>query len=110
MKILTVFAHPNPRSFCHAILERFTKGLADAGHSNDVVDLYRIRFDLVFRTADFASYVHDSIPEEILRRCTSGTRARAVSGPGPALVRTRWLRDKDPRPWRSSCTTIGPGT
>lgn len=31
MRVLTVYAHPNPKSFCHAILEQFTKGLAEAG-------------------------------------------------------------------------------
>ena len=66
MKILIVFAHPNRKSFCHAVLERFTQGLKDAGHTWEVVDLYAIRFDPVFRTQDFASYVHESMPLEIL--------------------------------------------
>ncbi len=35
MKVLTVFAHPGPRSFCHAVLERFDAGLRDAGHANE---------------------------------------------------------------------------
>ena len=48
MKILIVYAHPNPKSFCSAVLEQFTKGLADAGHTFEVVDLYAIRFDPVF--------------------------------------------------------------
>lgn len=98
MKILTVYAHPNPRSFCHAILERFTQGLEDAGHSNDVVDLYRIHFDPVFRTADFASYVHDSIPEEILEGMNLRERVlEQVRDPVRRWLVTRWLRDKDPR-------------
>lgn len=33
MKVLTVDAHPDPKSFCHAVLEEFTAGLCDAGHS-----------------------------------------------------------------------------
>ena len=66
MKILIVFAHPNRKSFCHAVLEQFTQGLKDAGHTYEVVDLYAIRFDPVFRTQDFASYVHESMPPEIL--------------------------------------------
>ena len=45
MKILTVYAHPNPKSFCHAVLQQFTKGLEDAGHTNEVIDLYAIDFD-----------------------------------------------------------------
>ena len=44
MKILTIYANPSPKSFCHAILEQFSQGLADAGHSNEVVDLYAMRF------------------------------------------------------------------
>ena len=30
MQVLTVYAHPNPASFCHALLARFTHGLTDA--------------------------------------------------------------------------------
>ena len=45
MKVLTVFAHPASRSFCHAVLERFDAGLRDAGHTNEIVDLYAIGFD-----------------------------------------------------------------
>ena len=66
MNVLTVYAHPNPKSFCRAILERFSQGLEDAGHTNEVVDLYAIRFDPVFRVQDFASYVHESMPLELL--------------------------------------------
>ena len=98
MKILTVYAHPNPQSFCHAVLERFTKGLADAGHSNEVVDLYRIRFDPVFRVTDFASYVHESIPEEILEGMQ--LKERVLEQAGDPLRRwlvSRWLRGKDNR-------------
>jgi NAD(P)H dehydrogenase (quinone) len=58
MRVLTVFANPNPRSFCHAILRQFTKELEEAGHTGEVADLYAIRFDLVFCAMDFASYVH----------------------------------------------------
>ena len=50
----------NPESFCHAILKKFTKGLVDAGHTSEVVDLYAIRFDPVFRMQDYASYVSES--------------------------------------------------
>jgi NAD(P)H dehydrogenase (quinone) len=66
MRVLTVIANPNPKSFCHAILRQFTKGLEEAGHISEVVDLYNIRFDPVFRTRDFASYVHESMPLEVL--------------------------------------------
>ncbi len=32
MRVLAVYAHPSPKSFCHAILQQFTTGLEDAGH------------------------------------------------------------------------------
>jgi NAD(P)H dehydrogenase (quinone) len=96
MRVLTVFAHPNPKSFCHAILQQFTKGLADAGHSSEVVDLYAIRFDPVFRMRDFASYVHESMPLEILEQMNLKQRVLDSSGgPIQRFLASRWLRNKD---------------
>jgi NAD(P)H dehydrogenase (quinone) len=96
MRVLTVFAHPNPKSFCHAILQQFTKGLEDAGHTSEVVDLYAIRFDPVFRMQDFASYVHESIPLEILEDMNLKKYVLdAAGGPFRRFVAARWLRDKD---------------
>ena len=98
MKVLTVYAHPNPKSFCRAILQRFTQGLADAGHTSEVVDLYAIRFDPVFRTPDFASYVHESMPLEILEEMNLKRYVLdAAGGPLQRFVVSRWLRDKDSR-------------
>jgi NAD(P)H dehydrogenase (quinone) len=96
MKILTVIANPNPKSFCHAILEQFTKGLKDAGHTSEVVDLYAIRFDPVFRTQDFASYVHESMPLEILDQMNLKQSAlNSAGGPIRRLIVSLWLRGKD---------------
>ena len=50
MKVLTVYAHPHQKSFCGAILQKFAQGLKEASHKSEVVDLYAIRFDPVFRT------------------------------------------------------------
>ena len=96
MNILTIYAHPNPKSFCHAILQQFTKGLEDAGHTSEVVDLYAIRFDPVFRMQDFASYVHENIPIEILEEMNL-ERAVLDSAGGPIqrFIASRWLRNKD---------------
>jgi NAD(P)H dehydrogenase (quinone) len=33
MKVLTVIANPNSKSFCHAILEQFSKGLNEVSHT-----------------------------------------------------------------------------
>ncbi len=67
MKVLIVYAHPNSKSFCHAVLERFQNGLKEAGHTSEVIDLYKIHFNPVFNTRDYPSYVHDSMPDNILR-------------------------------------------
>jgi NAD(P)H dehydrogenase (quinone) len=96
MRVLTVYAHPNPKSLCHAILQRFTRGLEDAGHVSEVVDLYAIRFDPVFRMRDFASYVHESMPADILEQMNLKQRVLDfAAGPVQRFIASRWLRNKD---------------
>ncbi len=96
MRVLTVYAHPNPKSFCHAILEKFTKGLQDAGHVSEVVDLYAIDFDPVFRVQDFASYVHEGMPPDVLERMDLKQQVLdAAGGPVRRFIASRWLRNKD---------------
>ena len=96
MKVLTVIANPNPKSFCHALLRQFTAGLKDAGHTSEVVDLYAIRFDPVFRQSDFASYVHESMPLDILEQMNLKQRVLdAAGGPFQRFIASRWLRNKE---------------
>jgi len=95
MKILTVYAHPNPKSFCKAILQQFSEGLKAAGHSNEVVDLYAIQFDPVFREADFASYVNESIPKDVLDRMDLKKYILdSMKGPFRRFLASRWLGSK----------------
>jgi NAD(P)H dehydrogenase (quinone) len=95
MKVLTVFAHPNPASFCAALLQQFTKGLTDAGNTSKVVDLYAIHFDPVFRTDDFANYVNEDIPADVLERMDLKKYVlNAAKGRFRRLVAARWLRNK----------------
>lgn len=68
MKILTVYAHPDPKSFCHAVLQQFTKGLEDAGHTNEVVDLYAIGFNPVLTTRDFANWLPDENAPDVVEK------------------------------------------
>lgn len=90
MKVLTVYANPNPKSFCHAILEQFTRGLADAGHSYDVVDLYAIRFNPVLTARDYPCWISENIPMESLKDMILDNRGWVLR----PLVE-RWLRNKD---------------
>jgi NAD(P)H dehydrogenase (quinone) len=87
MKVLTVYAHNNPRSFCHGVLEHFTEGLRDAGHTSEVIDLYAIKFDPVFRDRDVASYTDGDIPADLLE--LHDVRAQVMAScRGPVQ---RWL-------------------
>lgn len=68
MKILTIYAHPDPKSFCHAVLQQFTKGLEDAGHTNEVVDLYAIGFNPVLTNRDFANWLLDENAPDVVEK------------------------------------------
>ena len=97
MKVLTVYAHNDPRSFCHAVLERFTAGLVDAGHESEVVDLYAIKFDPVFRDRDVASYTSGDIPPDILELMDLEQRVlRSCRGPVQRRLASRAMRGKSP--------------
>ncbi len=47
MKVLIVYAHPDPDSFNHAVLETIAAGARDGGHHVTVIDLYQEKFDPV---------------------------------------------------------------
>jgi NAD(P)H dehydrogenase (quinone) len=96
MKVLTIYAHPNPKSFNHAVLERFSAGLRDAGHTNEVVDLYAIKFNPVYDGKDYPSWITGDIPLPVLER---GQLPQAVldscKNPLQRFLARRWLRGKD---------------
>lgn len=89
MKVLTVYANPNPRSFCHSVLEQFCLGLKDAGHTNEVVDLYAIRFNPVLKLWDFACWINETTPMEYLRGMIQSSTNRFVW-----FFAEKWLRNK----------------
>lgn len=98
MHVLTVYAHPNPRSFCHAILEEFTAGLREAGHSSEVVDLYAIGFDPVHRPRDMPGWLTESIPDDMLERMQlRRSILAAAGGPLRRFAMKRLLGDRDDR-------------
>ena len=65
MNVLVVYAHPNPQSFNHAILECFTGGLAEAGHTCEVVDLYGINFNPCLSGEDFAKLMEGKASDDV---------------------------------------------
>ena len=98
MRVLTVFAHPDRRSFCGAVLDRFEAGLKQAGHDVEVVDLYAERFNPVFGALDNAFFADDSVPDEMLERMQLKERAiRSAGGPLRRMIARRWLGSKSVR-------------
>ena len=93
MRVLTVYAHHNARSFCHAVLEQFTQGLEDAGHESEVVDLYAIKFNPVYGERDSAFFAHESVPLDIWDESEFRQRMVASSG-GPSCSRSSRSRSR----------------
>ena len=65
MKHLIVYSHPNPKSFCHAILETAKEALAAKKHDIVVRDLYALGFDPVLKAADLAATQEGKMPADI---------------------------------------------
>jgi NAD(P)H dehydrogenase (quinone) len=85
MKVLTVYAHPNPDSFNHAILEEFTRGLNEAGHTADVVDLYGIDFDPCVRLDDLVQFTGGQMSPEIVAQ-----QQKVAEADGITLIHPIW--------------------
>lgn len=65
MKTLIVYAHPNPQSFNHALLEALQSGLEAANHEVTIKDLYAENFDPVLKANDLAQLQSGKIPPHI---------------------------------------------
>ena len=55
MDYLIIYAHPNPKSFNHAIKETIENKLKEKGKSFEIRDLYALGFDPVMRPDDFVA-------------------------------------------------------
>eukprot|EP00727_Mastigamoeba_balamuthi_P014467 m51a1_g9645 hypothetical protein (235) ;mRNA; f:1169409-1170193 len=62
--VLVLYAHPNPKSFCHAILEQLEKVLHAHGKKYVVRDLYAMHFNPVLGPDDFGSKPSDVALEQ----------------------------------------------
>jgi NAD(P)H dehydrogenase (quinone) len=96
MRVLTVYAHPDPKSFTHAVLEEFTRGLRDSGHEPDVLDLYALKFDPVFTSADMATWLDPGMPPDGLDRMNPRQKVLdGATGPVQRFAARRAMRGKD---------------
>jgi NAD(P)H dehydrogenase (quinone) len=79
MKILVVYAHPNPASFNHALLDQFNQGLQAAGHEAEILDLYALGFNPVLSAADLAALPQGKIPPDIAAHQDRVARAEGLA-------------------------------
>jgi Flavodoxin-like fold len=109
MRVLTVYAHHHPRSLCHAILQRFTEGLRDAGHTGEVVDLHALRFDPVLRDRDQPNWIDDSVPDDVLEHMdVKRALIEGARNPLRRLMVKRWIGDRDARDIVRRLRSLGP--
>jgi NAD(P)H dehydrogenase (quinone) len=96
MRVLVIYAHHHPESFTHAVLDEITRGLSDAGHDYEVVDLHAIGWDPVFRPRDGTQFIHETVPRELLEQVNLREEVLAAAG-GPIrrFLARRWLRGKN---------------
>jgi NAD(P)H dehydrogenase (quinone) len=67
MKYLIVYAHPNPKSFNHAILETISEELQKKKREFTVRDLHKIGFDPVLSAKDLSAIQDGVVPKDIKR-------------------------------------------
>jgi len=92
MHVYIVFAHPSRKSFTWEVLNAFTRGLRDAGHSFEIGDLYQMSFQ---SDMDLAQYERETgmdpdapMPEDIRLEQAKIDRADAL-----AFVYPVWWSD-----------------
>ena len=85
MKVLIVYAHPNPKSFNHAILEEFTRGLNDGGHTYEVADLYAVDFDPRVKLEELAQFSGGQVANDALNH-----QQKVASADALAFIHPMW--------------------
>ncbi len=60
MKLLVIYAHPVPTSFCAAVLATATEALNRAGHTLRVVDLYAENFQPILTCEEREAYLDNT--------------------------------------------------
>jgi len=92
MHTYILFAHPSRRSFTWEVLQAFTQGLADAGHTFETCDLYAVDFKA---DMDLAQYERETsldpaapVPDDVLRE-----QSRIDGADGLAFIYPVWWSD-----------------
>lgn len=83
MRVLIVYGHPNPRSFNHAVVEEFSKELADAGHEYEIGDLYAEGFDFLVSLGDLGPFSGQEMPRDVRDQQRKVSAADGIVPVGP---------------------------
>jgi len=90
--VYVIFAHPSERSFSRSVLDAFTEGLREAGHSYEVADLYEMGFR---SEMDEAQYLRETSgdPDLPVPRDVEEEQAKIDRADGLAFVYPVWWSD-----------------
>ena len=61
MYIDIIISHPNPDSFCHALLNSFVEGAKTANHDVHIIDLYKDNFNPIISLEEAKGEISDPI-------------------------------------------------
>jgi NAD(P)H dehydrogenase (quinone) len=82
MHVYIIYAHPSKESFTYKVLNEFTRGLADAGHTFIINDLYAINFQAAMDTAQYKRESrrdeHAPVPPDVQREHDNINKADAL--------------------------------
>ncbi len=92
MHVYVVFAHPSKRSFSRSVLDVFTKGLMESGHSYEVADLYQMAFQ---SEMDEAQYLRETsgTPDLPVPPDVEEEQGKINRADGLALIYPVWWSD-----------------
>ncbi|MCS6876125.1 MAG: NAD(P)H-dependent oxidoreductase [Aquificaceae bacterium] len=65
--VSVIYAHPNPKSFNHALKEAVIEVLESKGKNYQLRDLYAMGFNPVLSSLDFETFLSGSVPEDVKR-------------------------------------------
>jgi NAD(P)H dehydrogenase (quinone) len=82
-------------SFSHAVLENFVKGIKEAGHQYEIVDLYKIKFNPIFQDMDSAFFVDKDLPKELFQQMDMRSMIVGLAGnPVKRLIAKLYIKNK----------------
>jgi NAD(P)H dehydrogenase (quinone) len=92
MHVYVIFAHPSRRSFSRSVLDAFTRGLKEAGHSHEIADLYEMGFQSEMDEAQYLREISGNpdlpVPPDVERE-----QARIDRADGLAFIFPVWWSD-----------------